>query len=183
VIKSRNLGFNLKKEGRLEEAKATLTMPAEAGDPLSQYELAQLLGREDSRFEALLKCASENLVQAKSSLYEFYLQKGQYRKAYKKLQDCVSYTLHCNIEFKMEYFPVFPKNCRVYSYEASEECFRDEFGQLQFIKRPDLPSALYAHAISSQSKDKKFHFYNLAATTGHSQSIVALMDYSKDKFK
>ncbi len=35
VIENRNLGLNLKKEGRLEEAKATLTMPAEAGDPLS----------------------------------------------------------------------------------------------------------------------------------------------------
>lgn len=180
VVKNRNFGFKLKKEGQLEKSKAAFGLAADEEDPISQYELARLLGKQDPRFETLLKSAGKNLAHAKIELYSFYLQTKQYEKAYEKLQECAAERLHSGILFEIPCFPSLPEDCVVYGYEALENVFLDALGELHFIKRPTLTEALHESAVHSHNEEEKFHFYQLAATHGYTPSIVALIDHLKE---
>lgn len=175
IVQNRNLGFVLKKADQLEKSKEAFRLSAEAGDPISQYELARLLGSRDLKFEGLLKAAQENLAHAKVELYLFYLQTKQYEKAYEKLQECAMERLRFGVQFQIDNFPSLPKNCVVYSYEAPEECFRGESGELVFVKKPTLPRVLHESALYSQNEEERFHFYHLSATQGYAPSIVKLI--------
>jgi hypothetical protein len=44
-------------------------------DPVSQYELAQILGYQNQQYEPLLNSAAPKLFQAKGALYKLYLER------------------------------------------------------------------------------------------------------------
>jgi TPR repeat protein len=58
----RDIGFKCKKGGNLEEAVEAFNRAADNNDPVSQYELAHLLGEKSLQYEQLLKLASSKLL-------------------------------------------------------------------------------------------------------------------------
>jgi hypothetical protein len=77
----RNSGFNFKRNNDIHSSIEAFSRGADAGDPVSQYELANLLGKRHLRYEPLLNQSASRLIHSQVALYKFYREGQLYEKA------------------------------------------------------------------------------------------------------
>lgn len=153
VITKRELGLKLKKEGNTSKSKEVFAESAKDGDPVSQYELALLLGPEDVLRRDLLEKSSPLLFQSKIELYAYYVAKHLYDEAYTLLIEVLQFSNQVGIKLEqLTSIPNIPN----------------------FFSPRDLPNILYEKAMNTQDQQAQVDLYSLAATQGHAKSIVAL---------
>lgn len=169
----REMGFKLKKEKSLDMAKEAFWSAAEAGDPISQYELAKLSKDDKEKYQDLLKLASNKLIQAKTEMYRFYIEDHQYEKAFYELVDILN-DREDRKGLKLERIPQISgkfKECNRYSpFETVSDILT---GKTVQIYHPPLAKLLYESA-SDLNKEEQEHLYRLGTVSFYSRSIIAL---------
>ena len=171
----RDNGFKLKKEGAIEKAIEAFSRGADAGDPVSQYELAHL---HRIKYEQLLSLAANRLFQAQTSLYRFYLEKQEYEKANHLLMPIMKFTQKMKLiipglpDVNKE-FPVHFDENKEPKYGHKLDVTMNKIVKYKLKKPHDV---FYDAAIKEGNVQERMHLYNLAALNGNAKSTVALYE-------
>ena len=174
VVQARTAGWKLKESKEMEKAKATFATAASEGDPISQYELALLLGFANPQTEELLKAAAPHLIQAKAALYQLYVGKSDYDNGYKALYDLVEFSVRMILFFKTEmHINAFPSLHKI--VQRSNEI------NYCVVSHRTLPKVLGECALVMQDKKDSLELHNLAASQGNAESIIFLATYNQEE--
>lgn len=182
---NRDYGFKFKKSGDLEKAKEAFLEAACENDPISQYELVHLLGKQEDQSQHLLEMAAPRLFQAKISLYELYLQNRDYESASVLLKDLMELRRKLEAFYRksleVKELPHAPQRFVIYSNEAKYYDTKDEgTGKWVQHKLPFFHEILYRHALN-QVGDTQTHLMNLAALNGNAAAAVHLYQLNAEK--
>ncbi len=176
--KDRENGFKFKKNGNIKESIEAFSKGADSGDPVSQYELAKVLGKDDVRYGQLLILASSSLFQAQLFLYKFFLKKYEYEKANHFLMSLMEFTQR--IKLTVPELPNVDKSFKV-RFDGNKEPEYDRrldasSGKMVKCKLQKPHDVFYDAALKEEDIQEKVHLYNLAALNGNGKSAVALYE-------
>ena len=174
VVQARTAGWQLKASKETEKAKVVFATAVSEGDPISQYELALLLGFADPQAEELLKAASPHLIQAKVALYQLYVGKSDYDNGYKALYNLVEFMVGMTPFSKIEmHISAIPSLRKI--VQRSNEI---NYG---IVSHFTIPGVLAECALAAQDKKESLELHNLAASQGNAESIIFLVTYNKEE--